>query len=193
MCVLCCVVLHCVVCVSESGGGAVMGVAGCGVPACARTTGGCPWVATRSVAVSPAWCPACRRLREWLCAVCAHRRLALSELLCAHGVRAIVALLPLCAMGAGGGARGCVRLVWCLLCSTVRCVRSCRAEGRSGASRGAVRLCVRALQVSVLGRQPDQWQFPQRGVRLVVASVSGCELFVRTAGCHWVDRSVLVR
>ncbi len=157
---------------------------------CARTTGGWTWVATKSVAVSPAWCPDCRHLGEWLCAVCAHCRLSLGVLLCGHGVRALVALLPLCAMGAWGGARGCVRLVCgvccVVLCCTVRCVRPCRVEGRSWASRGVLRLCVRARQVAGLGQQPDQWQFPQRGVRTVVADVSGCVLCVRTASCHWV-------
>ncbi len=76
-CDVCCVVLYCSMYASVSGGGAVMGLAGCAVPVCARATGGWTWAATRSVAVSPAWCLGCRRLCEWLCAVCAHRRLSL--------------------------------------------------------------------------------------------------------------------
>jgi hypothetical protein len=57
-------VLYCTVCVSVLGGGAAMGVAGYAVPVCARTTGSWAWTITGSVAVSPAWCPDCRRLRE---------------------------------------------------------------------------------------------------------------------------------
>ncbi len=187
------VVWHCAVCASVSVGGAVMGDAGCAVPVCARTTGGWTWVATRSVAVSPVWCLEYPRFGEWLCAVCAHRRLALSELLCAHGVRAIVALLPLCAMGAGVGGRrtrlcaagGGVFCVCCVvLCCTVWCVCPSRVEGRSWASWGVLCLCVRARQVSAIEQQPDQWQFPQRGVRPFVAWVSGCVLCLFTAGCH---------
>ncbi len=156
-----------------------MGVAGCGVPVCARTTGGCPWVATRSVAVSPAWCPDCRRLREWLCAVCAHRRLALGVLPCAHGVR----LWRCCRCVRRGRCTpycaACV--VMAVICLTVRCVCPSREEGRSLASWGELCLCVVARQVSVVEQQPDQWQFPQRGVRTVVADVSCCVLCVRTA------------
>jgi hypothetical protein len=102
-----------------------------------------------------------------------------------------VALLPLCAIGVGGGARGCVRLVvvfdvLCCVCCTVGCVRRCRVQGRSWASRGVLCLCVRARQIPVLGWQQDQWQFPQCGVRTVVAEVSGCVPCVRTASWHWV-------
>ncbi len=71
------VVLYCAVCAFVSGGGAVRGVAWCGAPVCARTTGICTWASTRSMAVSPAWCPACRRSSEWLCVVCALRHLSL--------------------------------------------------------------------------------------------------------------------
>jgi hypothetical protein len=82
-----------------------------------------------------------------------------------------VALLPLCVMWAEGCARGCVRLVWGVLCCMYCAV--CGSVSGGGALRGVLCLCVRARQVAAFGK-PDQWQFPQRGVRTVVASVSGC-------------------
>ncbi len=47
-------------------------------------------------------------------------------------------LLPRCAMGAGGGARGCVRLVWCLLCCVVVWGVWVRVGRRGGHGRGGV-------------------------------------------------------